>query len=188
MESARSPFDNQSFEEKDEDESGDPDEDYRVTSMYAPFEAHLDKLGFEYLSFGSFRSTYIRNRVVIKVPRNQDGIVDNIMEALAWKKYKSKPTDLGIHLAPCRLLPNNCLMMAAVDTEMDYDDKPAWAQLIDCKQVGRYRDKVVAFDFALDITERFVWEKEQKLRSRFFHDTWLFRKPHLKKEKVGLHP
>ena len=187
MESVRSPLEAQSFEEEDDDFSSDYEDDDEVRSRYYAFEAHLEKIGFEYLSCGSFRATYIRNQVVIKVPQNHDGVVDNVMEALAWKKYKSKATRLGSDLAPCRLLTNHCLMMVAVEQDIDHDDKPFWSSHIDQKQVGSYKGRVVAYDFALDITERYLWEKEHKLRSEFFHDTWLSRKPHLKKEKV-LHP
>jgi hypothetical protein len=164
----------------EEEENDDPDHDDDTANRFANFVEQLEAAGFEHIGFGSFRQTFMRGNIVVKVPRNPDGITDNMMEAMAWRKYKSKPTDQGIYLAPCRLLPNMCLMMVAVDDSLDYDEKPAWAACIDCKQVGKYKDRVVAFDYALDLTERHRWERELNIEWSFFQDTWLGRKPQLK--------
>src|SRR5271167_1192860 len=82
---------------------------------YYGFVKHLQSAGFQYEGQGTFRIVYRRGMVVIKVPRNGDGIVDNRTEAAAWHKYKSRPTPKGYRLAPCRMLANGCQMMVAVD-------------------------------------------------------------------------
>lgn len=157
-----------------------------VGDRFDSFIEHLLAKGFRYLSQGGFRRTYIRDSIVIKVPHVNDGLVDNRVEAAAWRKYKSQPTDLGIHLAPCRLLPNGCLMMVTVESWNWVVEKPAWASKIDSGQVGHYKDRTVAFDFALDVTERYQWEKDWNDFSVFFQEDWVInRKPHLKKESAA---
>src|SRR5271170_2003139 len=89
------------------------DED--LDDQYVDFTAQIISLGFEHVGGGGFRETYLRGRVVIKVPSTTDGIIDNRVEAAAWRHYRAKPTSREIRLAPCRLLPNLCLMMVAVN-------------------------------------------------------------------------
>jgi hypothetical protein len=108
-------------------------------------------------------------------------VIDNRVEAAAWRKYKSQPTDLGIHLAPCRLLTNGCLMMVTIE-KLNAWDHPLWAKKIDGQQVGSYKGKTVAYDYALDVTERHIWEEEWKVMSEYFRDEWLNMKPHLRKK------
>lgn len=178
--------DEEEFYEEEEDyeeEEEDPDQDDDTDLKYASFVERLEKAGFEHAGYGSFRQTFIRGNVVVKVPRNPDGIIDNMMEAKAWRKYRNKPTDQGIYLAPCRLLPNGALMMVAIE-HLAYDDKPHWSSHIDCNQVGKYKDRFVAYDFALDLTERHKWEKELKVEPGFFQHTWLYRKPYLRHKEV----
>lgn len=145
--------------------------------------AELVKRGFEHVGGGMFREAYMRKGVVIKVPHNRDGYVDNRTEAAAWRKYRNKPTSLGVYLAPCRLLPNGCLMMRAVDTERpNYSSLPTWAQSIDCSQVGFYKGRLVAYDYALDIMEREEWEMNWGTASNFFHE---HRLPYLRKKSAA---
>jgi hypothetical protein len=141
-----------------------------IGTMYREFESYIIALGFKYIDNGAFRNTFQRGKVVIKIPRNSDGINDNRVEAAAWRKYKNKPTDRGILLAPCRLLPNNCLMMATVDTRRDVDEEPPWVNKIEGEQVGEYRGRVVAYDYALNMPERVQWEEEWGVSSEFFFD------------------
>ena len=146
----------------------DKEYDY-FDKQYQPFMNHIEKKGFSAAHSGSFRRVYERKNVVIKVPRNQDGVEDNMSEALGWHKYRSNPTQYGIYLAPCRLLPNKCLMMVKVDIYMRGDDKPDWSKDIDSGQVGLYRGRVVAYDFGLELTERRDWEKEWQVTESFYN-------------------
>jgi hypothetical protein len=138
---------------------------------YSNFIEYIQSLGFEYIGAGSFRRAYRRDKVVIKVPINGDGILDNKTEAAAWHKYKSRPTSKGYFLAPCRMLPNSCLMMVLVESCNYSSSVPetSWAERIEGHQIGMYRDKVVAFDFALNIPERATWEKEWGMYSEWFY-------------------
>ncbi len=172
-------YDEEEEYEEEEEDCDDPDHDEDTSIRFDSFVQHLINAGFKPAGWGSFRRTYIRGNVVIKVPRNPDGVIDNLMEAKAWRKYRSEPTDQGIYLAPCRLLPNGALMMVAIE-HLAYDDKPHWSSTIDCNQVGRYKDRVVAYDFALDLSERHKWEKELSIEPGFFQHTWLYRKPYLR--------
>lgn len=157
---------------------------------------HLKEKGFRSVNddLGSFRKVFIRNRIVIKVPRDNDGVIDNIMEAKAWKKYRSEPTDLGFYLAPCRLLRNQSLMMAKVEiSEIEECDDPMmdlcsqadrllvplWVDDLDTNQAGIYKGRWVAYDYALDLTERIIWEEEMGLHSEYFHEEWFANRPYL---------
>ena len=142
--------------------------------LYSEFTNHLKSIGFEFIDYGSFRNVYKRNNIVIKIPLVYDGIVDNKIEASVWKKYKNSPTDRNIYLAPCRLLSNGCLMMMAVDY-VPSNEKPKWAKQIDCQQVGRYKNRVVAYDYALDVTERLQLENDWGERSCYFRSSWMFQ-------------
>ncbi len=145
--------------------------------LWKTHESFTDKIkryGFKPLDKGDFRNVFVRRDVVIKVPYVQDGIVDNLMEAKAWKKYGNKPTDLGLHLAPCRLLDNYALMMVRVEAyEFGGQRPPSWAKVIDNCQCGLYKGKVVAFDYALNLTERYHWEKQLDLDDTFFQRYWI---------------
>lgn len=140
----------------------------RIKDSYNEFIRTIEAAGFQYLSSGSFRMGYQREDKIIKVPRYSDGLIDNMVEARAWRKYRNRPTSEGLHLAPCRLLPNGCLMMVCVRRTGLYD-RPAWCDKIDGAQVGIYLGRYVAFDYALEIPERFEWEKEWNKRSVFFN-------------------
>jgi hypothetical protein len=150
-----------------------------VRSFYSPFAEELFFAGFKALKTGSFREVYRRNKVVIKIPLNLDGVIDNRMEARAYKLYGNKPTSLGIYLAPCRLLDNGCLMMPYVSPIKWNTQLPEWVEMVEGDQVGFYRKRLVAFDYALDLAERFVWEQESELKSDFFHNGWKHVKPFL---------
>lgn len=138
---------------------------------YVSFIRHIESKGFVYLGQGSFRSVYQRGKMVIKVPRNKDGINDNRTEATAWHKYKSHPTTKGYRLAPCRMLPNGCQMMVVVDRYVVTDilHKEEWTHKIESGQVGMYRNQAVAYDFALNIVERAEWEERWDFKSEWFY-------------------
>ncbi len=135
---------------------------------YYNFIQYLQSKGFSYVSSGSFRQVYQCGDKVIKVPRYHDGLIDNMVEARAYKKYHSTPTPEGLVLAPCRLLKNGCLMMVFVQ-RWDLFERPDWSDKIDGGQVGLYKGKYVAFDYALEMVERFQWEKEWGMHSTFFN-------------------
>jgi hypothetical protein len=157
------------FVEREEECVISDDETY--FDKYDQFRMHLLSRGFNNVGAGSFRSCFARGKIVIKVPENYDGIVDNKVEAAAYRKYKNGPTSLGIMMAPCRLLSNGCLMMAYVHPcKMNpYDDHPQWVKKVEGWQCGYYKGKIVAYDFALSIEERFDWEKEWGTHSEYFH-------------------
>ena len=167
--------------ESDSD-NGYADESWKgknLSDMYEVFENHLKEKGFKYLSEGSFRRVYERKNIVIKIPTFSDGLLDNRVEHAAYHKYWNGPTRRGIYLAPCRLLANGCLMMKKL-TWNSYFSRPAWSKLIDGGQVGPYKERVVAYDFALDLTERFKWEREWKCESKFFNSQeWRNQRPHI---------
>lgn len=147
------------------------------------FIDHLLENGFEKIGHGSFRDAYARGNVVIKVPSCEDGLIDNMVEARGWRTYKKRRTQMGLFVAPCRLLPNGCLMMMRVQIIEDDDPiLPGWADLVDNRQVGLYKRRCVAYDFALDLIERHEWEKEWNVRSDFFYSNeWKKRdRPSLK--------
>lgn len=159
------------------DEDDDPEwNGESVSDQYVDFVNKIQKAGFSYLNEGSFRAVYGRKNVVIKVPMVSDGIIDNMVEHRAYHTYWNGPTRRGILIAPCRLLPNKCLMMRKMQWADDPDgvgvvdyDLPKWSKTIDGCQVGPYNGRVVAYDFAINLTERFKWEEEWGMFSKYFH-------------------
>jgi hypothetical protein len=153
-------------------------------SIFEKIEYYLteSRNNFIYLGAGSFRRVFRRGNIVIKVPKNQDGLYDNMIEAYAWKKLRDKPSEHGIVCTPCRLLSNGCLMMVFIDTS-DWmlgggeENKPAWSIRIDGRQVGKYKNRWVAFDYALDLIERHAWERALKIESYFFQYDYAKRNP-----------
>ncbi len=149
------------------------------------YQSFIDKMtaaGFEELDCGSFRLTFERKGVVIKVPMYSDGIIDNMVEHTAYHTYFNRPLSNGMLLAPCRLLPNGCLMMRKIDWDNYEGDStdPHWGRLVDGGQYGPYKGRMVAYDYALDLTERFEWEKKWKRTSHFFNSkNWRRRRPHI---------
>jgi len=151
----------------------------KISGDFEVFEEYLRSKGFIYLSEGSFRRVYERKGIVIKVPTFEDGLLDNRVEHTAYHMYWNGPTRRGVYLAPCRLLMNGCLMMKKLtwDTVIT---RPKWVELIDGQQVGIYKERIVAYDYALDMTERFNWEREWKCESKFFNSLeWRDQRPHI---------
>jgi len=164
------------FEDWEPEDSGDSSYPGGfVEDQFLAFEQHLLTRGFREIGYGSFRRTFKRGKVVIKVPRCNDGANDNRVEAAAYRKYKNGPTSQGIFMAPCRILSNYCLMMVHVEGAYLYADEddgkkvPHWAKLVEGRQCGYYHGRLVAYDFALDISEREEWEKSWGVRSEFYH-------------------
>jgi len=155
--------------------NADENYDQEYEDHYSSFVKLLESIGFHYVGSGSFRHVYCRKNIVIKIPRNYNGEIDNIMEAKAYRKYKNGPTNLGLYLAPCRMLRDKCLMMMKVNTFMIEGEYPDWANYdnIDHRQVGQYRNRIVAFDFALNLSERLDWENSEGFTGTFFQDVWI---------------
>ncbi len=164
----------------------DENYDQEFEDNFADFVADLKSKGFHYVGAGSFRHVYCRKNVVIKIPRNFNGKIDNMVEAKAYRKYKNGPTNLGLYLAPCRLLANGSLMMMKVDTFLISGECPDWAtyDTIDNCQIGKYRNRVVAFDFALNLTERISWENDAGIYYSFFQDEWVCWHPELDVKEI----
>ena len=155
--------------------------DEEVVEFYIDFTKSILDAGLERKGRGSFRRAFKRKNSIIKVPLNADGVVDNLMEAKAYRFYKNNPTSLGIQLAPCRLLPNYSLLMpyAAHLNFDEYNTMPEWVEMVEGDQVGMYRGRVVAYDYALDLQERYAWEKESLIKSDYFQNHWKNAKPFL---------
>jgi hypothetical protein len=138
-------------------------EDFFHTHMevYREFVDKLIHNNFLSLGEGSYRHTFGRKNVVVKIPRNESGIIDNMIEAISWKKYRFNKTSNGLYLAPCHLLPNGALLMRKVSLISDHSTYPEWAYKIDGEQIGLYKNKPVAYDYALDVKER--WDIITKL-------------------------
>ena len=68
------------------DGSYDHNYDQEFEDKYSSFSNYLTKNEFKYIGCGSFRHVYSREKVVIKIPRNYNGRLDNIMEAKAYRK------------------------------------------------------------------------------------------------------
>lgn len=153
------------------DEEDDPEWNGEyVGDQYDSFIDKIEKAGFTYRNEGSFRKVFERRGVVIKVPMVSDGIIDNMVEHRAYHTYWNGPTRRGILIAPCRLLPNKCLMMRKMQwVDGAVYDYPAWRKTIDGSQVGPYNGRIVAYDYAINLTERFKWEEEWGVRSKYFH-------------------
>jgi hypothetical protein len=174
-------------EEKEEDNLPSPVNAYLFTKgnamryssrVFEKFADYLVSVGFRYLNQGSFRQVYERGSVVIKIPVNRNGMIDNRAEARAYQKYKNNPTSKGVYLMPCRLLPNGCLMMRKFE-EGPYQ-RPDWSHLVDGHQLGRYKGRIVAYDYALDLVDRFQWEKEWGIKTSFFSSKrWRLRRAHI---------
>jgi hypothetical protein len=146
--------------------------------VFEKFTTYIGSIGFRYLNQGSFRQVYERGSVVIKIPLNRNGLIDNNAEAKAYQKYKNSPTSKGVYLMPCRLLPNGCLMMRRIE-DGSYQ-QPDWSKFVDGHQLARYKGRIVAYDYALDLVDRFEWEKEWGIKTSFFSSQrWRARRAHI---------
>jgi hypothetical protein len=119
-------------------------------AFYNEVRNDLIKRGFKGLGNGSSRYGYQRGKVVVKVPHNEGGYYDNIMEAYAYHTYRKAPDDIGRVFAPCRLLPNGCLMMVFVERKERYE-MPDWTHFIDQAQCGTFKDRIVVYDSAYNL-------------------------------------
>ena len=86
-------------------------------------------------------------RMVIKIPLNMEGEIDNGREASHWKT--NLKGDNFIPVAACRLsevMGYNLLIMQYIE-EIPINELPEWAGYVDCSQVGKNRaGKFKAYD------------------------------------------
>lgn len=115
----------------------------------------LSRRGFAYLGCGSFRRGFRRGNIVIKVPYCHQGFEDNITEAYVYRQFRNNPNEKGFVFAPCRLLPNACLMMPYVSARCVMPD---WTFNIDNQQCGEYKGRIVAYDSAYNISQTVIGE------------------------------
>ena len=107
---------------------------------------------FNKIGCGASRYGFQRGNVVIKVPYNAGGYTDNIMEAYMYNQWRKEPDMKGRFYAPCRLLPDACLMMMFIKRGA-YHELPDWLVSMDGGQGGKYHDRIVAYDSAYNITD-----------------------------------
>ena len=134
------------------------DKEYDPYRHYFPelleWEILLFNSGWKYVGSGRNRRVIRRGNVVIKLPYQPDGMKANADEAKLYRQFKSKPSNKnGAYYAPCRLLPNGCLMMRALKTKLTHKtirNLPLWIwSLVDGTQVGLTKTgKVLAYDYA----------------------------------------
>ena len=98
----------------------------------------------ELIATGRNRAVYAHGRFVVKVPLNDHGYGDNDLEAHYSRRYGRRPDPDGIVYARC-----GWLVMERVNTRwVPREERPDWADWIDCGQVGRTKDgRFVAYDF-----------------------------------------
>ena len=118
---------------------------------YRQYEDVLVKASFSHLGVGAYRRAYRRNNIVVKIPQSHLGMLDNIYEAYAYRKYRLQPGFNGEVYAPCRLLSNACVMMVFTKHITLPGDLPEWSKWIDGQQVGMFNGRVVVYDSACDI-------------------------------------
>lgn len=102
----------------------------------------------QFLAAGLKRRTYVSNdgSFVIKVPKIDLGIQENIVEAQTYKQHQHDP---GCHYAQCELVSNNWLKMEFVKPLQTLpEDCPEWVNEIAEGQVGyNLHGKLVAYDY-----------------------------------------
>jgi hypothetical protein len=101
-------------------------------------------------STGNYRMTFIGDKYVFKVPKNDKGIWDNMREA---KYYQHDRKNDFAPIAPCRIFYFNkeiglpILVMEKVKPHTSGDEYPRWSGQIDSRQIGTTRKgNVVAYD------------------------------------------
>ena len=117
---------------------------------FEDYEQTIKDNGAIFLGEGASRKGYKYKKSVIKIPHNEWGFQDNIIEAYAYNLYGRKPDENGYIFAPCKLLNNGCLLMVLVDRR-PYKELPSWANYIDGGQCGIYNGRWVVYDSACDI-------------------------------------
>lgn len=117
------------------------------------WENKLESSGWKFIGKGRHRRVIRRKNVIIKIPYQPDGMKANEIEYNLYKNYRNDwDSEHHLYYAPCKLLLNGCLMMRYV--KVIDNDFPDWAaRMIDGPQVGYYKNRIVAFDFADETDE-----------------------------------
>lgn len=107
---------------------------------------------FQLIGEGRNRLVYRRGNFVVKVPKNNCGVLDNHREYHIF----SSTTDgwlFGLRYARCRLMkPNYCLLVMeyVIPYQEPLDKLPLWTYSVDCAQVGYNRKgHLVAYDYGI---------------------------------------
>jgi hypothetical protein len=120
----------------------------------ATYEKQCPFNGGEYLGSGRNRRVFKHNNFVVKIPRNEDGYSDNMMEYYRYSKNKNlRKNKSGIQFARCRLMQQNCWLVMEYVIPLSYKESLErnieWVGYIDCGQVGLAKDgHVVAYDYS----------------------------------------
>ena len=97
---------------------------------------------------GRHRVAFGNDRVVFKIPKNDNGFHDNAWE---FRKYLKRTKDT-LPLAKCRLIDIKnipVLVMELVKPIPPKEKLPSWVDCVDCQQVGRNKNgDIVAYDYA----------------------------------------
>lgn len=112
------------------------------------------KQTYQYLAEGRNRIVFIKDEQwIVKVPKNEMGILNNQQEADRYKKF-GKTKDI-IAYAECRIEHDTndipLLIMEKISETIPDKDMPEWASYVDGNQVGlNSKGEIVAFDYADD--------------------------------------
>lgn len=111
-----------------------------------------DPRGFgDLVGEGRNRIAYLSpsGKTVLKVPKNEAGRIDNLVEHLRYTNYRKN----GIY-APCRFLPGTDILVMEFVSQINWYDIPDnewpdWLHNIDCAQAGINKSgRILAFDYA----------------------------------------
>lgn len=92
---------------------------------------------------GRNRAVFISKFCVIKIPINDNGVLDNDWEASVISDTTAKGRWLEIEGLVC-------CMQQKLNTEVVYKDLPDWVNSVDCRQVGYDRKgNLRAYDFGI---------------------------------------
>lgn len=119
----------------------------------------LEKRGFalsKSVGRGRYGMINLKKNLVIKIPHNLRGIMDNISENNTFNKYLKNKNDY-IPLAHCKLFSFNksgfnLLLMEYLKPYNNIKDLPEWVRCVDCFQVGYdVKGNLKSFDYAQEI-------------------------------------
>jgi hypothetical protein len=105
---------------------------------------------------GRNRQVYRRGNYVIKVPLNEEGMMDNYHEYSCQNRRGTNPD--GIRYAMCRLVKDSSILvmqyaqfpgpLSEPSGYISHEKGPHWMDYIDCGQVGYNRfGQIVAYDY-----------------------------------------
>ncbi len=114
--------------------------------------------GAVYLGRGTSRTCWRIGNLVFKIPNSPKQLGCNQNERVCWTEARG--TEARKRLAPCWLTRDGILVMrvveipgsghAADNTRERHPECPGWAHHIDSCQVGKYKDRWVAYDYGYE--------------------------------------